>query len=269
MTVSREVEFGIYLKDEEGKEVLLPSRYVPEGVQPGAQLRVFVYTDSDDRPVATTETPFATVGEFAYLQVRDVNDTGAFLDWGLPKDLLVPYSQQKAKMTRGGIYLVYVYLDDASSRVVASAKIEKFIGNAYPDYTPGDKVKALVTEHTPIGYRVIVNNRHWGMIYDNEITHPIEIEQYVTAYVKGVRDDGKLDLTIADRAARRSADLAKTILNAIASAPEHKLNITDDSTPEQIRQAFGCSKKDFKKAVGHLYKQNLILLGNGYICLAQ
>lgn len=240
---------------------------MPEGTKIGDQLEVFVYNDSDDRLIATTEVPFAQVGEFAYLQVRDVNATGAFLDWGLPKDLLVPFSQQKARMSRGGIYLVYIYLDDATKRVAASAKIEKFLGNALPDYRPRQAVKALVVEHTDIGYRVIVDNRHWGMIYDNEIFRPLELQELVTAYVKSVREDGKIDLTLSDSTGKRVMGLSDRILEAI-KANGGELPLSDSSSPEEIKDAFACSKKDFKKAVGHLYKDGKILLGEGKLVLA-
>ena len=267
LTIARVAEHGVYLADEAGTEVLLPNRYVTEYMKPGQQLRVFVYTDSDDRPVATTDTPFATADEFAFLQVRDVNSVGAFLDWGLPKDLLVPYSQQKSKMNAGGIYPVYVYLDTASKRVVASAKIEKFIGNVFPDYHPGDKVKALVIEHTPIGYRAIVDNRHWGMIYNNELERPLEIQETVDCTVKNVRDDGKIDIVPSGRAAAATDRLAKQIINELLLAGG-KLPMSDSSSPEEIRASFNCSKKDFKKALGHLYNSGKILIGRDEISLA-
>lgn len=265
LKIAREVDFGYYLVTDDGRELLLPRKYMPEDKGIGDELKVFVYTDSEDRLIATTEVPYAVVGDFAYLQVKDVNNAGAFLDWGIPgKDLLVPYSEQKARMKQGGIYLVYVYLDDASKRVVASAKIEHFIGNVIPEYRPGQRVSALIVEHTPIGYRAIVDNRHWGMIYDNEIFRPLELESTVKAFVKSVREDYKIDLTLSDRAVKRVGDLSDRILEAIDVAGG-ELHVTDASTPDEIREAFECSKKDFKKAVGHLYKEKKILLGEGVI----
>lgn len=265
LKIAREVDFGYYLVTDDGRELLLPRKYMPEDKGIGDELKVFVYTDSEDRLIATTEVPYAVVGDFAYLQVKDVNNAGAFLDWGIPgKDLLVPYSEQKARMKQGGIYLVYVYLDDASKRVVASAKAEHFIGNVIPEYRPGQRVSALIVEHTPIGYRAIVDNRHWGMIYDNEIFRPLELESTVKAFVKSVREDYKIDLTLSDRAVKRVGDLSDRILEAIDAAGG-ELHVTDASTPDEIREAFECSKKDFKKAVGHLYKEKKILLGEGVI----
>lgn len=269
LKVSREVDFGYYLATDDGREILLPRKYMPEDKGVDDEIEVFVYTDSQDRLIATTEVPYATVGEFAYLQVSDVNSAGAFLDWGISgKDLLVPYSQQKSRMKQGGIYLVYVYLDDVSKRVVATAKIEHYVGNTIPEYRPGQKVRALIVEHTSIGYRAIVDNCHWGMIYDNEIFQPLEIESTVTAFVKSVREDYKIDLTLSDKAVKRVGDLSERILEAIDAAGG-ELHITDASTPDEIREVFHCSKKDFKKAVGHLYKEQKILLGEGIITRAK
>lgn len=258
LEASRISDYGMYLREPgtEAPEVLLPCRYVPEDLKPGQCIEVFVYKDSEDRPVATTERPYVMPGEFAYLQVAAVNKVGAFLDWGLPKDLLVPYSEQKSKMRRGGIYLVYVYVDKTSGRIVASAKIDKFLGNVFPDYKPMQKVQALVTEHNEIGYKVIVDNLHRGMIYSNEIFSPIEVEQSVTAYVKRVRDDGKIDLTLGARAKVRTNELTAKIIEYLRK--ENGPAVGDKSDPELISRLFGCSKKDFKQAVGHLYKERKI-----------
>ncbi len=265
MEIRRLVPFGAYLSlPGEDEEVLLPGRYLPEGADIGNELEVFVYNDSEDRLVATTEHPYATAGEFAFLEVRAVNEVGAFLDWGLQKELLVPYSQQKVKMRRGGIYLVYVYVDDASHRIVASARVDKFLGNAYPDYKQGQKVSALVVEHTEIGYKVIVDNRHRGIIYSNEIFRPIEIEETVTAFVKQVREDGKIDLTLNDKAAKRQEELGCRILEYLGRADAQPVG--DKSSPVMIEALFSCSKKDFKKAVGHLYRDKKISIGDdGFI----
>ncbi len=268
LTVAREVDFGYYLATDDGREILMPRRYMPEDKGVGDEVNVFVYTDSEDRLIATTEVPYAVVGEFAYLQVRDVNAAGAFMDWGISgKDLLVPFLQQKVRMRQGGIYLVYLYLDDVSKRVAASAKVEHFVGNAYPEYIHGAEVEALVVEHTPIGYRAIVDNAHWGMIYENEIFKPLELEQTIKAFVKSVREDGKIDLTLMPATGQRVADLGEQILEAI-NLGGGVLTITDASTPEEIKARFACSKKDFKKAVGKLYKEKKILLGEGKIVLA-
>ena len=267
LRIARFVDFGAYLADDDNNEVLLPSRYVPDDAAVGDEIEVFVYTDSEDRIVAVTDRPYAQVGEFAFLQVAEVNRFGAFLEWGVPKHLFVPFSEQRPRMQAGGIYPVYLYLDHITKRVVASAKLEKFHGNVIPEYRPGDKVTALVWQHTPIGYKVIVDNLFQGMIYDNEIFAPLELEQTVTALVKAVRDDGKIDLTLGDKAAARVSDLAEDIIEKLR---EHggSIGISDSSSPDEIKAIFHCSKKDFKKAVGKLYKERRILLEDGGIHLS-
>lgn len=257
LKVNRIVDFGVYLADESGNEVLLPARYLEAVPQIGEEMDVFIYTDSEDRPVATLEHPFAQVGEVAFLQVVEVNKVGAFLDWGLMKDLLVPYREQKYTMKQGGVYPVYVFLDNASGRVTASAKLEKYLGNKFPDYRRGDRVKALVLQHTEPGYKVVVDNAHFGMIYHNELFREVVIGEEVEAFVKQVRDDGKIDLTLSDKAAERVGDLSETICRYIAGHGG-RITITDSSSPEEIKQAFSCSKRDFKKAVGALYKARRI-----------
>lgn len=260
LKANRMVDFGAYLDAGDGKEILMPNKYIEDELKPGDEVDVFVYTDSEDRLVATTERPFAMVGEFAYLQVAEVTKVGAFLDWGLQvKQLLVPFSEQRQKMVEGGIYLVYVYLDDTTKRVVASAKYEKFVGNVWPHYSPGQKAQALLVQHTPIGYKCIVDNLHWGMIYDNEVFQPLAIEQTITAYVKNIREDGKIDLRLTDRARARTADLSDVIMDALEKAGG-RLPLTDKSSPEEIQQSLQCSKRDFKKAVGKLYKERKIAL---------
>ncbi len=269
LTVSRSSDYGVYLTDREhSSEVLLPRRYCDPMPEVGERLRVFVLTDSEDRPVATTQIPFATIGEFAYLQVIDVNHTGAFLDWGLEaKHLLCPFSEQRQRMHRGGIYLVYVYLDDASKRVVASARVEKFLGNVIPEYRRGNKVRCLVTEHTPIGYRVIVDNLHRGMIYENELFKPLEVEQTVEAYVKNIREDGKIDITLsAPSTEGRVRSLEKKILDTLRHG---RFNLSDRSDPEEIKALLQCSKRDFKKTLGAMYKARLIVIDeDGNVSLA-
>ena len=258
LKIAKTVDFGVYLDGGDGQEILLPARFVPEGVAPGDEVEVFIYKDSEDRIIATTDVPYAKVGEFAYLQVSQVNDTGAFLDWGiLGKDLLVPYSQQKSRMRAGGVYLVYVYLDDASGRIVASAKVERFLGNTVPEYRPGAEVECLVTGETPIGYTVIVDNLHRGMIYSNELFRPLEEQETVRAHVKRVRPDGKIDLRVGGAAKERVGSLSDSILNTLR-ANGGRMAVTDKSSPDEIRAHFRCSKKDFKKAVGALYKARLI-----------
>lgn len=264
LKVVKIVDFGLYLDGGESGEILLPARYITDVPTPGDEMRVFVYKDSEDRLIATTEKPFATVGQFAYLQVTEVNRIGAFLQWGLPKDLLVPFSEQKSKMKQGGIYLVYLYLDDATQRIVASAKIEKFIGNKFPDYASGTKVKALVYTHNELGYRCIVDNLYHGLIYQNETFRPVELGVEIDAYVKRVRDDGKIDLTLSPVAPVRVERLAAHILDKVREN-NGRLPVSDHSSAELIQEMFQCSKKDFKKAIGMLYKQRVITIAPEYI----
>lgn len=268
LRVGRFVDFGAYLTDDEGAEILLPARYVSDDLAVGDEIDVFVYKDSEDRPVATTDVPYVEVGQFAFLQVVAVNKVGAFLDWGLPKDLLVPFSEQKARMQQGGIYLVYVYLDNESGRIVASAKVEKYLGNLIPAYKPGQRVEALVWEHTPIGYKVIVDNLFQGMLYQNELYRPVEIEETVDAYVKMVRPDGKIDLTLGDKAVNRVRELSDEIMERLKNSGG-SLPYGDKSSPDDIKAEFKCSKRDFKQAIGRLYKEHRIVIDGDNIALAE
>lgn len=258
LKVNRLVDFGAYFDGGNDTEILLPAKFIKEPLKEGDEIEVFVYTDSEDRLIATTRRPRAMVGEFAYMEVVQVNKVGAFLDWGIEaKDLLVPFREQKTEMREGGIYLVYVYLDHATQRIIASAKINKFTGNVIPHYKKGDKVDALVYEHTPIGFRCIVDNLHLGMIYDNETFTDVRVGDKITAYVKNVRDDMKIDLMTGDRADRRTNCLGDTIIEELRKRGG-KLPLSDKSSPEEIQRMFACSKRDFKKAIGHLYKAHKI-----------
>ncbi len=261
LIVSRISEYGAYLSDiENSSEVLLPTRYCSPLLKRGDEICVFVYTDSEDRPVATTEKPLAFVGEFAFLVVEDVTHFGAFLDWGLAKNLLVPFSEQKSKMKVGGKYLVYVYLDDITKRVVASAKIEKYLGNVIPEYHRGNKVSILVIEQTSIGYRVIVDNLHRGMIYANEMFKSLKIGEHTFAYVKSIRDDGKIDLTLtAPSTEGRVHALSQTILRRLKKG---NMMLTDNSPAELIKEQLHCSKRDFKKTIGALYREHRITINS-------
>lgn len=267
LKVVKNVDFGLYLDGGDGVEILLPSRYVESAAKPGDELEVFVYNDSEERLIATTEHPFATVGQFAYLQVVDVNRVGAFLDWGLPyKNILVPFREQKDRMQNGAIYLVYIYVDETTNRIVASSKIEKFIGNKFPEYRHGEKVKILGYAHTPLGYKCIVDDLYHGMLYQNELYKPLELGVELVAYVKTVRDDGKIDLTLEPYVTTRIPVLSDEILQRLHDAGG-RLDISDKSSPEEIKAMFHCSKKDFKKAIGALYKERSITLGDGFIQL--
>ncbi len=268
LAINRMAEVGAYLDAGDGVEILIPSKYLPENPAEGDILDVFVYTDTEDRLIATTESPLIQVGQFAFLHVKDINPkVGAFLDWGITaKDLLCPFNEQRSRMNIGGIYCVYAYLDDVTGRVVASSKIEKYLGNVYPTYLIHERVNILVIKRTDIGYQVVVNNLHLGMIYYDELIHELEIGATLTAFVKKVRSDGKLDLTMKDTNGKRAHNIADDILDMLKSKGG-TIYITDKSSPDEIGSVFGCSKKDFKKAVGLLYKQHQIELVPGEIRL--
>ncbi len=262
LMINRFVDFGAYLIDDEDNEVLLPKRYLTGDEELDDWIEVFVYNDSENRPVATTEHPHATVGEFCLMRVKAVNAIGAFLDWGLvAKDLLVPFREQRVRMQAGRSYIVYVYLDENSGRIVASAKLDKFLGDSLPDYYHRQKVDALIVQQQEIGYRVIIDGKHWGMIYNNEIYNPVNIGEHHMAFVKQVRDDGKIDVTLAKIEKMRVDDVASEILKHL----KHNggsMTLNDKSAPDDIMRTFNCSKKDFKKALGQLYKQHRITLGD-------
>lgn len=265
MRIVRFVDFGAYLTDSsdgpdaDEREILMPAKYIDDALVVGDCVDVFVYLDSGGRPVATTEQPLATVGEFAFMKAAQVNSTGAFMDWGVTKQLLVPFSEQKVKMQPGGVYLVYVYFDNVSGRIVGSTRLSKHLGNVYPDYKHGDKVNCLVWQQTNIGYRVIVDNLHAGMIYENELFRPLETGDKVEGYVRQVRPDGKIDITLSAPAAEREAGLAERVLAFLRTNSGRRLS--DKDSPDVIRSLFSCSKKDFKKAVGHLYRDKKVEIG--------
>lgn len=259
LEIARRTEQGLYLNDDCGNEVLLPNRYITDDMNIGDTIDVFVYNDSEDRPIATTERPYAQVGEFALLRVKAVNSIGAFLDWGLIKDLLVPFREQKMRMVAGRSYIVYVYVDDESRRIVASAKLDKFIDNKIPEYKFRQKVDILVARRTDLGFKVVVDNLFWGMIYHDEIFHDVNIGERYKAFIKAVRPDGKIDLKLGDREVRRVKSLADVIMEYIDNNGG-SMKLTDSSSPEMIRAVFNCSKKDFKKTLGFLYKAKKIVI---------
>ena len=253
------LSFGAYLDGGEGKEILLPTRYVPNGAQVGDDVEVFIYHDNEGRLIATTLHPNAVVGEFAFMQVKSVNTTGAFLDWGLMKDLLVPYKEQKLTMREGKWYLVYVRLDHVTGRIMASARIEKFLNNIPPKYKFNQEVDLLVADDTEIGYKVIVNNLHWGMVYHNQVFQRLEKGEHLKGYVKEIREDDKLDISLTPLGYQKVDGIAQTILQAL-QMQNGFLPVHDKSDPEVIYSLFRCSKKAFKQAIGALYRQHRIAL---------
>lgn len=254
---------GAYLDASQLGEVLLPNCYLPDNCQIDDKITVFLYTDSADRLIATTEKPFAQVGEFASLQVSQVNKIGAFLNWGLKKDLLVPFNQQYKKMEVGKHYLVRIYLDEKTERLVASSKIDKFVDIWPAQYQAGEKVELVIAAKTDLGFKAIINNQHWGLLYDNEIFRNIRVGKKISGYIKQVREDGRIDLTLTRAGRGKVVDFKEVLLNYIATQGG-QCHLHDKSSPEQIKRALGVSKKTFKATVGHLLKQGKIeLITNG------
>ena len=268
LEVVKEVDFGLYLDGGEEGEILLPTRYVPEGCQVGDMLNVFLYLDIDERLIATTLTPLVQVGQFACLEVAWVNQFGAFLNWGLMKDLFVPFSEQKMKMQVGRKYVIHAHLDDESYRIVASAKVERYLSKDIPDYAPGTEVDILIWQKTDLGFKAIIDNKHSGLLYENEIFCTLETGMQMRAFVKQVREDGKVDLILQKPGFEKIDDFSKTLLDYIK---EHggRIHLNDKSPAEDIYDTFGVSKKTFKKGVGDLYKKRLISLQENCITLAE
>ena len=267
LQVVKEVEFGMYLDGGEDGEILLPLRYVPEGCQPGDLLNVFIYLDNEERLVATTLTPLVQVGEFACLEVAWVNQFGAFLNWGLMKDLFVPFSEQKMKMQVGRKYVIHAHLDDESYRIVASAKVERYLSKDRPEYASGDEVNILIWQKTDLGFKAIIDNKYSGLLYENEIFSTLQTGMEMKAFVKQVREDGKVDLILQKPGFEKIDDFSKTLLNYIREN-DGRIRLNDKSPAEDIYATFGVSKKTFKKGVGDLYKKHLITLHEDGITLA-
>jgi len=258
LKIVKEVDFGLYLDGgEEYGEILLPKRYVPEKFEIEDNLEVFIYRDSEDRIIATTETPIAMVGDFALMEVASVNDFGAFLEWGLQKELLVPFREQKNDMEKGKSYVVYVYLDDETKRIAASSKLNKFLDNIPVEYEPNQEVNLFIASKTDLGYNAIINGVHWGILYENEVFKPLERGQKIKAFIKKVREDEKIDLYLHKAGYDKVDALTNKILETLKEEGGF-LEINDKTPSTIIYEVFGESKKTFKKALGTLYKKRLI-----------
>ncbi len=258
LSIVRESTPGLYLNGGELGEILLPRRYIPADLKPGDKLEVFVYRDSEDRLVATTEIPLAIVGEFACLKVVGLNErAGAFLDWGLTKDLLLPFREQDRSVRVGQRVVVYVVLDPTSGRIVASTRLKRHLSQEEPDYRPNEPVNLLITGATPLGYPAIVDDQHMGLLYRDNIPTPLQIGQRLKGFVRKVRPNGQIDLSLDAAGYGRVSSLTDQIIEAL-TASQGRLAFDDDSSPEAIRQKFGVSKKAFKQALGKLYKARRI-----------
>ena len=250
---------GAYLDAGDLGEILLPNRYLPSDCEVQNKLEVFIYLDSANRLVATTEKALGQVGEFVSLKVAEVNKIGAFLDWGLPKDLLVPYSQQHTKMEVGKYYLVRIYLDQQTDRIAASSKLDKFIDIWPAEYQQGEKVKLIIGGKTDLGFKAIVNDLHWGLLYDNEIFQPLRIGKKIDGYIKQVREDGRLDLLLTRGTKNKVNDFSEKLLAHVRDNGGFS-PLNDKSSPELIQRTLGVSKKTFKATIGNLMKKGKLLI---------
>lgn len=261
LTIVRSTENGVYLEDAEQNEVLLPNRYVPENFEFGDKIEVFVYFDSEDRIVATTDRPKIMAGQIEALEVVGITGFGAFLDWGLPKDLFVPTGNQAIEMTFGNRYPVMAYVDNVSGRLVATSKLNRFINNDDITVRPKEKVEILLAQRRDRGYRVIINSRHWGMLYDNQIFQPMRIGDKCTAWVYKISEDGRIDVSIQQQGLDQVVVATDAVMELVKSYGGI-LPYGDKSAPEQVQAALGMSKKVFKRAIGYLMRQGLLEIGD-------
>ena len=268
LTVKSARDYGVHLDGGELGDILLPIRYVPEHCQVGDEVEVFIYVDREDHLRATTQRPEVTVGQFAALPVVSNSASGAYLDWGLELDLFVPRSEQQHKMEEGKSYVVFVFLDEKTNRITASAKLDKFLGLQPPDYKEGEEVDLIIYERTDLGYKAVVNLYHEGMVYENEVFQTLYLGQQLKGYIKKIREDLKIDLSLQRPGYQAVDDLSQSILEIIK---EHggRIAVTDKSQPEEIYSLFGVSKKTFKKVIGALYKKRLITIDPSGIELAK
>jgi len=274
LTVVKEVDFGLYLDggdlpDGRKNEILLPVRYVPRGIRIGDEINVFIYRDSEDRIIATTEHPYVMVGDFACLKVVSVNRTGAFLDWGLPKDLLVPFDEMEHRMEEGKRYVVGVYLDEDTDRIVASARLDALLyDESEDDFEVGEEVDLFVANKSELGYKLIVNTSHWGLLHNHEVLRPLKRGERLRGFIKNIREDGRIDLTLHKRGRDKTDDAVDIVMKALKREGGF-ISMTDKSPPEAINDMFGLSKGMYKKAVGSLYKRKMITLDDSGIRLVE
>jgi predicted RNA-binding protein (virulence factor B family) len=260
LKVNRRTLQGFYLVGPDNKEVLLPNKYIPSNLQEGELIDVFVYTDSEDRIIATNLEPYVIVGEFAYMDVMDVSEHGAFLDWGLEKDLFVPMREQRSKMLKGKSYIIYAYLDEQSNRVVATTKYNRYIKTSDYSFAVGDEVELLISDQTEMGFNAIINDEAIGLLFNNEIHQPVKVGDRTKAFVKHIREDGKIDLIFQTKKGVELLDEGCQRVLAVLTKEGGELNMGDFSSPEEINHVFGLSKKVFKKSIGILFKNKKIEL---------
>ncbi len=267
LKVVKLVSFGLYLDGGDYEQILLPKKYIPEGTKVGDFIEVFVYFDSKDIIIATTQAPYAYVDDFAYLKVVSVNSIGAFLDWGLIKDLFVPFREQKEALEKDKYYPVYIYFDKKSRRIAGTTRINRYLDMEPVNYKINEEVDLFIICEEEIGYQAIINSKHQGLLYRNEIFQPLELGQHLKGFIKKIREDKKIDLCLEKTGYEKVSGLAEIILTEIRKQGG-SLNITDKCSPEVIYSTFKVSKKNYKKAIGALYKQRLITIDDNGIKLA-
>ncbi|MBL3874847.1 GntR family transcriptional regulator [Pseudomonas syringae pv. actinidiae] len=261
LQIVKHTNFGLYLDGAQDGEILLPNRYIPKDVPSEDEdwLNVFIYLDSEDKLIATTEKPKVQVGEFASLKVVEVNSIGVFLDWGLPKDLLLPYSEEKRTLQAGEYCVVHVYLDKHTRRITATARLDRYLDKTPANYSVGQEVDLLVAEATDMGFKAIINNKHWGLIHKNEVFKFMRAGKQEKGYIKEIRSDGNISLSLQPVGAEAASSLNTKILSKLREN-NGTLPVSDKSDPQVISGLFGVSKGNFKKAIGALYKQGQIVI---------
>lgn len=266
LRVLRSTSVGLFLGDEEGTEVLLPNKYVPEDFQIDAEMEVFCYLDNNERPIATTLKPHIVRNGFAFLKVAEVADFGAFMEWGLEKHLLVPFREQAQRMEEGNKYIVHCYLDEETFRLVGSSRINKFLSNENVQYEVNDEVDIMAARKTPLGWEVIVDDKHKGLIFDSDLFRPVAVGSRMKGFVKNVRDDNKIDISLQPIGAKMLEPTAKIIYDKLQQNNGF-LPLHDKSSPDEIQKELHLSKKAFKKGVGILYRQRKITIQEDGISL--
>lgn len=261
LRVIKSVDFGLYLDGGEEGDILLPARYMPKGAGIGDELTVFIYLDQDERLVATTQTPLAKVGDFAYLEVAWVNEYGAFLNIGLTKDLFCPFREQKQRMRQGEKYIVYVKVDEESYRMMATAKVDRYLSDERPPYKHGDEADILVWQKTDLGFKVIVDNKYQGLVYENQIFRYLHTGDRTRGYIDHIRQDSKIDITLQPTGRKNTEEFSETLLQYLKDN-NGRCDLGDKSPSELIQDRFKVSKKTFKKAIGDLYRQRLITISD-------
>lgn len=268
LKVLRETEVGLYLGDDEKNDVLLPASYVTEKYKVGQEVEVFVYPDADGKAIATTSKPYIQIDEFAYLRVVSVNDIGAFLDWGIEKDLLVPFNEQKHRLTEDNFYVVFVYLDEVTNRIVASTKIDKFLSNENLELKETEEVDLIVYEESPLGFSCIINGQYKGLIYHSDIYKEVEIGDEMKGFVKTIREDKLIDISFQKSGFKNVLDSTEVVMEYLEKNNGF-VNLHDKSTPEEISIRLSMSKATFKKAIGILYRHRRILIKPDGIYIAK